>query len=102
MKDIDLYDINKQLMETTESLGEKLAKLMPVEMEYQSRLDELQLQSQQANQFQREAEARKVIILEPIYLKYQELKLEVKILYIKFDCLKTVSKNIQSYAYNEK
>ena len=100
MKDFTLKDISFKLIEVDDKLTTALTKLFPLEMEYQLRLDQLQLSSQRMNQFQREAESRSIIMREDIYVKYHEAKLEVKILYFSKDTLMEVSRNLRNLAFN--
>lgn len=98
---MNLSDINDKLMKTTEQLATSLTKLFPLEMEYTTRYNQLMMNSPRANQASREAEALESLKVEGIYLKYQEAKLDTKILYTRLDTFREVSRNMRNLAFSE-
>ena len=96
---IDLKQITTQLIEADENNAGALTKLMPLELAYQQRLDQLVMSSQRVSQPLREAEARASIALEPIYEEYLEAKLRARLSYQRLDTLKVVSANLRSLRF---
>jgi hypothetical protein len=98
---ITLKNVIEELMKADENYALAQTKLFPLEMKYQLRLDELQLASQRANQFQREAESRSIIMQEPLYTEYWEAKLNARLAGTRLETLREVSKALRNLAYNE-
>ena len=100
-EDISLAQVNRSLVKADEELAVALTKLFPLEMQYTTKYNQLMLNSGMGNQTAREAEALEQMKLEPIYLEYHTAKLDVKILYMRLDTLKEVSKNMRNLAFSE-
>jgi|SRR3990167_4411780 len=100
-EEINLKTISFKLVETVEELGKKLANFYKTEMEYTTFYNKRLLRSGMATQALKEAEVLEGLKLEPIYEKYQTLKLEIKLLYMRVEVYKEVSRNIRSLAFND-
>ncbi len=98
---MNLHDISKQLLTTQEKLGETLAQLFKLEVEYTTKYNQLLLHSNMGTQALKTAEVEEMMKQDPIYVPYQEKRLEVKILYSKLDTLREISRNMRNLAFNE-
>jgi hypothetical protein len=98
MKNITLETISIKLMELDEKYGEIYPKFKVIEMQYVNKFDQLlmQAQSQFTNQPSREAAARELISMEPIYEEYNTLATEVRVIETRMRNLQQISKNLVS------
>jgi 2-succinyl-5-enolpyruvyl-6-hydroxy-3-cyclohexene-1-carboxylate synthase len=101
MKDINLKTITEKLLLAQEEWEDSQIKLPPLELEYQSRLDQLILSSQRPSQPLREAEANEIVRQEDIYVKYWEARLKARIATQRLDTFKVVSSNLRNLAFAE-
>lgn len=100
-EDINLKTITMKLIDAQEKWEETQLKLPPLELKYQSRLDELVLSSQRASQPQREAEARQVIMGEQIYSDYWTARVDARMADRRLDTYKVISSNLRNLAFSE-
>jgi 2-succinyl-5-enolpyruvyl-6-hydroxy-3-cyclohexene-1-carboxylate synthase len=96
---MNLNDITEKLVVAQEEWEDTQIKLPPLELQYQSRLDQLILSSQRPSQPLREAEANEIVRQEDIYVKYWEARLRAKIADRRLDTFKVVSANLRNLAY---
>ena len=102
MKDeINLKTISSKLIETVEKLGEALPKFYKLEFEYTTSYHKKLMVSGMATQALREAEVMEDLKNDPIYEKYHSARVEIKILYLRIDAYKEISRNIRSLAFND-
>jgi hypothetical protein len=100
--ELTLEKMNVKLIKADENYASALTKLMPLEIKYQLREDQILLGSGFGSQPQREADTRATIMQEPIYLEYQTAKLEAKIAYQRLDTCKVICANIRNLSFYEK
>lgn len=90
-----LAEITKELTKITKEIREKSFKLSKLEYTYWKRYYSLLVNSPASNMSKQEAEAKSIIMDEPIYEEYQDLKLDLKLLYMEREVLIECVKNIR-------
>lgn len=98
MKNITLETISKALIDLDEKYGDVYPKFKEIELQYVKTFDKLlmEAQSQFTNQASREAAARELISMEPIYDEYHKYATEVRVIEVRMRNLQQISKNLVS------
>ena len=86
-------EVEKRLLEILPELQKLLTKKEAVEKAYYQKYYDILLRSGMANQVKQEAEAKSLIMVDPIFEQYHELELEIKLLYIERDILIEIGRN---------
>lgn len=93
-----LQEVTTELEDITQRINTILPLYEVSETRYNTRFYQLYLNSPRGNDKGREAEAKAILIEEGLYEAYMSLKVDLKVLYNKKDCLIEVSKNLRSIA----
>ena len=98
---MDLKKITLQLAEASENYAKVMTDLLPLEIEYQEKLDSAILKAPGASQEMRSARANQIMRVDhkDLFEKYNIARLEAKLAYHKVEVLKIISSNIKSIAY---
>lgn len=91
-----LFELNQQMEKLSMDLGVKVRQLNVLELEYQKTYNNLLLTSQRPSQPLREAETQENLRQEEVFVKYWDLKTDVRVLLMQKDMLFEISRNLRS------